>query len=253
MQSFTAYSRTTGWLTILSGILAFGSILVGILAVDNNFEAFADPTQVIRYGDRAAYARWFGILDMLGYYLLLLPAIFYLHDQFKQDSRWSKLLTFSGLAYVIIGAAGAVILAIVWPYLMTRFAATTDPMQRETLQLIFNTVTMAVNDGLWNLLETLLGGIWWMGFGLLLRPRFPVFGAVTVLTGASAFFDSVLGMAGLHGLAELSLNLYLVLGIVWPLWLGALMVRSRFAPETGWPDQLPKPASERLARAAWPL
>ncbi|MEI9912610.1 MAG: hypothetical protein WDO71_24985 [Bacteroidota bacterium] len=47
------------------------------------------------------------IFDMFGYYLLLLPVIYLLHDWLKNQSAWSRLITFNGLAYVLTGAIGA--------------------------------------------------------------------------------------------------------------------------------------------------
>ena len=69
------------------------------------------------------------ILDMLWYYLLLLPVIFLLHDLIKTKSAWNQLITFNGIAYVLVGAIGASILAIVWPYIITAYPGAALPSQ----------------------------------------------------------------------------------------------------------------------------
>lgn len=64
---------------MLSAVLAFGCLLVGLLAVEFDLDAFADPASLLRFSHHYEYAKWFAILDMLGYYLLLVPVILYLH------------------------------------------------------------------------------------------------------------------------------------------------------------------------------
>lgn len=89
--------------------------------------------------------------------------------------------------------------------------------QKAFLQSTFASITWAVNDGLWNMLETLFSSVWWLGIGMAMRSDFKALAWITILLGFSTLADSIGNMLGLKMLAELGLNLYLLLAIVWPL------------------------------------
>ncbi len=220
------HHRPVGLITILSAFLALGCMLAGLLAVEFDFDAFSNPTTLLRFAHRHEYAKWFALLDMLGYYLLLVPVIFYLHERMRGKTPWANVITFSGLAYVLIGAIGAAILAAVWPLQMKAYLLA-GPEQRALLQSTFESITWAVNDGLWNMLETLLSGVWWVGVGMAVRGNFKALGWTTIILGLSTFADSIGNMLGWKMLAEIGLNLYLVLAIIWPLWIGVLIYRGK--------------------------
>ena len=220
------HHRPVGMLTILSAILALGCLIAGFLAVEFDLDAFSDPTTLLRFAHRYEYAKWFALLDMLGYYLLLVPVIFYLHERLRRKTPWANMITFSGLSYVLIGAIGAVILAAVWPHQMQAYLSA-GMEQRALLQTTFEAITWAVNDGLWNMLETILAGTWWVGVGVALRSDFKALGWTTILLGLSTLADSVGNMLSLKILAEVGLNLYLVLAIVWPFWIGTKIYRGK--------------------------
>src|SRR5258706_13375549 len=110
------FQKKTGIITIISGLLALACMIAGLIGVNYNFDAFADPLLILTTaGINVQAARWSMIFDMLGYYLLLLPAIYLLHDWIKNKSPWGNLISFCGLCYVLVGAIGAAILAVVWP------------------------------------------------------------------------------------------------------------------------------------------
>jgi membrane associated rhomboid family serine protease len=72
MENIPNYKLTVGALTALSGLLAAACIFLGANAVDYNFEAFSEPTLILQYAHNHKQAYWFLLLDMVGYYLLLL-------------------------------------------------------------------------------------------------------------------------------------------------------------------------------------
>lgn len=218
------YSFTVGIITIVAGILAFLCLLTGLLAVEFNFEAFSNPILALNYGHNAHLAKWFMILDMLGYYLLLLPIIFFLHQQYKYRSPWTPLFTFSGLAYVIIGAMGAAILAVIWPEFMTTYNAS-DVDQQAVIAMHFTTMNMAVIQGLWNILEVLLAGVWWMGMGILLYADKKWLSVLSVIAGFATLTDGIANIVSLPFIAEIGLNLYLLLGILWPVCIGVHIIQ----------------------------
>ncbi len=226
MKTTTSYQRLTGLLTLLSAVLALGSMVLGSFAVEFNFDAFSDPTLLLNYSSHYEAGKWSMLLDMLGYYLLLLPVIFYLHEQLRQKTPWANVFTFGGLAYVLVGAIGAAILASVWPQQMQRYL-TADAVRQAALQSDLENVSWIVYGGMWNILEVLLCGVWWVGVGFALKNDFRALGLTTILLGAATLLDGAGNMLGLKAVAEAGLNLYLVLAIVWAAWVGWLIYRGR--------------------------
>lgn len=220
------YQHQVGTLTILSAVFAFASILLGAIAVEFELDTFSDPSTILRFSEHHEYAKWSMLFDMIGYYLLLLPVVFYLHARLQQKTPWASLLTFCGGAYVLIGAIGAAILAAVWPQQMQEYlTATTD--QKVALETASVQITGIVYGGLWNILEVLLCGIWWIGTGLALRPDDKALGYTTIALGISTILDSLGNMFGWKVLAETGLNIYLILAIVWPIWAGISIYRGK--------------------------
>jgi len=226
MKIESNYQRHVGLLSILSAILAFGSLVLSAVAVEFNLDTFSDPSGLLRFSQHHEAARWAMLLDMFGYYLLLLPAVLYLHEWLSPRTPWANLLTCCGLAYVLIGAIGAGILAAVWPQQMQQYLVA-GPQQQAELQAAIENITTLVYGGMWNILEVFLCGVWWIGMGLVLRSKFPSPGNVSILLGLACLLDSLGNMTGLKILAETGLNLYLILAIAWAAWMGVLIYQSR--------------------------
>ena len=214
-------------ITIAAGILSAACLALGAYAVEFNFEAFSNPVLVLQYAHHYKEAYWFVLLDMAGYYLLLLPAIFYLHQQYKFHSPWVPLLSFSGAAYVLVGAIGAGFLATAWPELMQQYL-TASKGDQDFIVPLFATITSMVTKGLWNILEVLFAATWWIGFGILLRKDNKSIGILSIIAGTACLTDALGTMINIKALAEIGVNVYLVLGIVWPIVLGVRLVRKSF-------------------------
>ncbi|MEI9809698.1 MAG: hypothetical protein WDO16_18570 [Bacteroidota bacterium] len=224
MKYLSNYRFLVGAITILSGILALLCMITGGMAVNYNFDAFSDPVLALNYSANHQLVSWFLLLDMFGYYLLLLPLIFYLHQQYKYRSPWTSLITFSGLAYVLIGAVGAAILAAVWPDMMQEHLTATSE-QKEMIGGLFKAITLVVTKGMWNVIEMLFSAVWWIGIGKLLYRESKVLGALTMTTGISTLLDAAGNITGFHSLAEAGLNIYLLLAIVWAIVMGISIMR----------------------------
>lgn len=227
MKNISNYTRTVGGLTVLSGILAAACIFLGAHAVEYNFEAFSEPALVLQYAHNYNQAYWFLLLDMAGYYLFLLPVIFYLHQQYKYHSPWVQLLTFSGTAYTLIGAIGAALLAVAWPELMQQHLTASTEGQA-TIVPLFEIITNVVTKGLWNILEVLFAATWWIGFGLLLRRDHKFIGLLSIIAGIACLLDSIGNMFGSKVISETGVNIYLVSGIYWPVVVGIQLIRKSF-------------------------
>jgi hypothetical protein len=220
------YQRTVGIITVISGLVALACMIAGLIGVNYNFDAFSNPLLILTTaGVNVHAARWSMIFDMFGYYLLLLPVIYLLHDWMKNQSAWSRLITFNGLAYVLTGAIGAAILAVVWPYIITAYPDATVAKQ-EILKANFQLVNDMVYGGMWNLLEMFFAATWWLSAGVILyRNKFLFIGLLTITTGVFCLADGAAGifqLAWLHGLA---LNIYLFLAIIWAIAMGVFLLK----------------------------
>jgi hypothetical protein len=219
-------NKTVGLLTVLSGKIALLCMIFGAIAVDFHFEIFNNPALMLTLsGVNAEAGRWSMICDMLGYYMLLLPVIYYLYDWMKDKTPWSNLITFCGLAYVLIGAIGASILAVAYPQALNAYPTATPEMQ-QIIKSNFEFVNSMVYGGMWNLLEVLFAGIWWLFTGiLLLKSKRKAIGLVSVITGGACVLDGFSGMIESAALHEITLNVYLYISILWAFWMGVLIYR----------------------------
>ena len=221
------YVQTVGLLAVLSGLLALACNVLLAFAVRFHFEAFADPALIFNgfEASQAEYFRWGMITDIWGYYLLLVPAVLYFYEQ--MESPWRRVFAASGVAYAVIGASGAAILAAAGTDLLRAYGEATDVAAQAALQKDFLLVYRVVNGGIWNLLEMGLMGVFCFGAAPLLRTRSKPLFYLTLALGVSSVLDALAHTFEWAGLAELSLNVYLLLAPVWAIWVGARWARGR--------------------------
>ncbi len=219
--------RTTGWLSIASGLIALVSYYLVAASVHFNFEFFSNPAIVFQGQpvDRGML-RWSMIADVFGYYLLLLPLMFFLGRQMDAHTPWSGIVRFLGTSYVLMGAAGASVLAVVWPFLLDAHSAA-DASLQPSIALLFQTSAQGVVTGIWNLLDGLLGGAWWIAVSWFLLNRMKFLAYLGLLTGMFSLLDAVGNMLEWKALADISVNAYLVLAPVWAMFAGAALLRRR--------------------------
>ena len=226
MSDHQSFQRFAALAAIISFPLTLGSIVLSGMVLDFNMEASTNPALLLSVGaDGASLSRWGMILDMLGYYLPLLPVALFLWRWLgPRDPDWVLFYTSCGLGYILIGAIGAVILAAVHPPLISAYAQASVE-QRPALETVFSAVWNMVYGGMWNILGELLAGIWFVGVGLLLRGERRIFSIVTMILGISALLDSLGMILNFEGLALLGLSIYVVLAPIWTLWLGIDLLR----------------------------
>lgn len=225
-MNLLSQSKLVGGLTILSGIIAFLSIFLIAMGVNYHFEVFNNPVLILTLpGVNAEICKWSMIFDMLGYYMLLLPVIYYLHDWMRNKTAWSNVITFCGLAYVLIGAIGAAILAVAYPHALNIYPNASPEMQ-PVIKSNFEIVNNMVYGGMWNLLEVLFIGIWWSFIGVVLfKAGRKSIEFLSVIVGTFCLLDSFSAMITSASLHELALNGYLYLSIIWAFWIGILIYR----------------------------
>lgn len=219
-------NKITGYITLLSALLALACMLTAAFGVNFHVEVFNDPVQMLTLpGVNATASRWSMIFDMLGYYALLLPVVIYFRDWMNQFSPWSNLISICGIAYILIGAAGASVLAVVYPQTLSAYPLASPEMQ-QIIKTVFEVVNDAVYDGLWNLLEMLFGGTWWLFTGLyLFQSGKKALGSTTVVLGIFSLLDGLSGIFQISPLHDLALNVYLWLAILWAVWTGIALIR----------------------------
>ena len=169
-MSDLSFRRMSAIAAMLSLPLAAGNLITILLAVDFNLGALYEPLLLLHTGTRGAGLwRWSMILDVFGYYLLIVPLILSLRSWLRPSSpNWIDLFTFCLLAYCLIGASGAAILATATPPLIAGYTTAAGP-QRAILEAISTGYADAVYGGLWNLLEEFLAGVGWIGVGLAVQ------------------------------------------------------------------------------------
>lgn len=227
------HQKPIGIITVLSGILATACMFAILVAVDFNSAALSDPLLVLKLpGANAEAARISMILDLFGYYLLLLPVIYLFHDWLKNKSAWTPLMSFCGAAYVLIGAIGAAILAVIWPKIIAAYPHASSSEQ-QILAANFGLVNDLVYMGMWNLLEMAFAAAWWLFVGTQLKKHgFRISGWISLFTGVACIGDAISGIIQSADLHELFLNLYIVLAIVWAFSVGILLFRKKLSSHT---------------------
>jgi hypothetical protein len=217
-----------GVAAIVSIAPALASLFVALPAVDYDMNTVSDLMLFLRTGARGAVAgRWSMVFDMLGYYLLIAPVIVHAGRRLRERaSSWARLATGALMAYVLIGAAGAAILAAALPSLLTAYAkaAAADRLMIET---VYRAVTDLVYGGLWNILEELLAGVGWLVFGWLEHARRPRLGKLTMVLGLACLVDGLGNSFQLKAVADAGLYAYLLLAPTWAAYLGIQTLRDR--------------------------
>jgi len=219
------YRLSIGVICLLSVVFSIACLAAGAVAVDYNFDAFSNPQLALRYAAKYNTAYWFNILDMFGYYLLLIPLIIYHHQQYKFRSPWTTLFTFSGLCYALIGAMGAVTLAISWQFLMQQHTIANGYL-KEIIEVAFLNITLIITKGYWNILEAIFAAVWFAGIGRLLYNENKLIGIVGFITGIATLLDAAGNIFELKILAETGLNVYLVSSIIFVLMTGVRLIKT---------------------------
>src|SRR5690349_5345856 len=109
MNNSYSFQRFTAVVAIISFFSALASDLLQGIPLHFNSDVMADPTLLLSMGmNDIRLLRWGLILDMLGYYLPLLPVVLFIqYWQQAKNPGWVRLYTVCGLGYIFIGAIGA--------------------------------------------------------------------------------------------------------------------------------------------------
>ncbi len=227
MEMNNTFRNSVGWITILSGIIGFISYFLVAGSVNYNFDFFSNPVLIFSLPDvHIGMLRWSMIADIFGYYLLLLPALFFIHEWLRDKTEWRNLITFCGTSYILAGAIGASILAVTWPSLLTNFPLS-SPEKQETIKLLFESFSLMVGNGIWNLFDTIVGGVWMVGIGIFIKRQNSILGWFTLAVGLISLLDGFGNILELKVIADIAVNLYLVFAPVWAIAIGVGILRNK--------------------------
>jgi hypothetical protein len=121
-------------------------------------------------GGAAALIRWGSLIDMFGY-LCLAPVVLYLWDR-HEGAAFIDLYALAGLALIVIGSAGAVVMSTSASPLIAGYSAA-SPTARPNVEVVFGAVYRAVVVGMWQTLETIPAAVWLLGTANAARGRSP--------------------------------------------------------------------------------
>lgn len=210
---------------IAAALLILASTVVLSMAVDFNMDFLSDPAGLITAGLGAGAAslfRWGSILELLGYFLLLIPVALYLwHWLNPHNPGLVGLATVFGLGSIFVGTIGAAIRAGFWPPMMVAYPQAAET-QREVLEVVFRAISNFTFEGLYAI-DSVLGGLWWLGIGLILRAERRILGIVTSIMGGAILGAGVGWLLQIDPLARL--ELFYFLEPIWVIWLGIVIWR----------------------------
>jgi hypothetical protein len=221
-----AFRWFAGIAALTAALLAFANLGLMYWAVGGRLDVVSDPLRLLGVGSTGANLwRWSMIADLFGYYLLLAPIILLLRSRRAgRTDDWSELYSMSLLAYCLIGAIGAAVLASSTPVLIERYAFGT-PAGRAVLETVASTQADEIYRGLWNLLEVFVAAFGWIALGLDWRRSHPILAGLSLLAGTGALIDFGGSLFEVEALSLGGLGLYLVGAPLWAAWAGSAALR----------------------------
>jgi hypothetical protein len=221
------HRRVTAVVTIAAGVTSLASLIVGLSGADFDFEAVSEAATFIALGtDAVAPVRWGLWLSMFGSYLLLVPVALYLLRWLRQDDPVvADLATVAAGFYILLGAAGASVLASTLPDLIQRYADA-DAAMRAGLLNDFDLARRIAEDGLQGVVQNVAGAAWFLGMGSLLRRHRPMLGAAAIAVGAFLVVNAAGIMVDVEALRFIGLTGNVLLAPAWAVGMGTSLLRA---------------------------
>ena len=110
----------------------------------------------------------------------------------------------------------------IWPTIMLAYPQAAEA-QREVLQVVFRAVTDFTFESLYAI-NSILGGLWLLGIGLILRAERRGLGIAAVIMGLAILGTGIGWLSRLGPLARLELVYFFQ--PFWLLWLGIVILRN---------------------------
>jgi len=219
------FKQIASWAAILSMPIAFLSTFLNTYWTNFNLLAFTAPEILLQEMTDSHWLVTTFTLDLFGYYLPLIPLALYLPKLLNAEhSGLLRVFTFSGLAYIICGAIGASLCIAILPNLADSYLHASGDEQLLYLT-VFSAFFNGIFLGLWDLLDPILSGIWWLGIGVYLQRQWKTLGRVTMTLGVFSLLTSVGYIVGSHTLQDIGLNVYLGLAPIWAMCMGIKILK----------------------------
>jgi hypothetical protein len=215
--------RTTGIAALLVSITAGITSTVVFAAAYQFRPDIQEPTRLVAAGATSAELfRWGAVLDLFGYYLPTAVIAYVLWRQLRpRNPVIADLSTLAGVGFALAGGAGAAVLAVFGPMLMHDYTEA-SPTDRVVITAQFTAMTEVIMRSIWQFLDGILIGAWWLGVGLLLRADRPRLSVLTLMLAAVAAVGAFVNLVGLSLVRDVLLGVLFILWTAW--WISVLVV-----------------------------
>jgi hypothetical protein len=222
-------SRAAGIAALsVSLVVGMTSNLLFLAAFQFRLDWFRQPTQVLGAGATSAeLLRWASVLDMIGYYLATAVVAYVLWQWLRpRDRLIADLSALAAIGYVLAGGIGAAVLAMVGPMLMHTYteASTAD---RALITAQFAVLLELVWRAIWQLLNGILLGAWWLGIAALIRADLPGLSRLSLALAGVAVAAVATNVTGLSLVRDVIFGIAFTLWTAWWIWLMVLLIRSK--------------------------
>lgn len=220
-MSSPSFVRLAGACALAACPVALTSFFLLPVAFGGDFDAVFVPALAIGHASvQPSLVKWAWTLDIVGYYLLLLPSVLVLGERFRATHPFAATLgERAAFGYMVTGTTGAAILAGTTD-LFTRWKEA-DPAGRVVIAELYTTLFQMVDRGLWNILCMSLLAVWLFAGGRLLERTHRRLGLAMMGLGACSILDVFGGLVEVEAVSMGGLYGYL---FGFPLWSAALGV-----------------------------
>jgi hypothetical protein len=154
---------------ILALVLEAASLVFYSAAAGYSTDISVPPVVLLASGQNGArLIEWGSLVDMFGYFCIA-PVVLYLRDRYA-DARLINLYAVAGIALVVVGASGDVVMRAAAPYLIRQYQVA-SPAGRVSIDFVFGVLYRGVVEGMWQTLVALLAAIWLIGTAFAVRGR----------------------------------------------------------------------------------
>jgi hypothetical protein len=154
---------------ILALLLETASLLFYAAAAGYPAAISVPPIVLLASGQSGArLIEWGSLVDMFGYFCIA-PVVVYLRDRYA-GARAINLYAIAGIALVVVGSIGDVVMRAAAPYLIRQYQVA-SPAGRHSIDFVFGALYRGVVEGMWQTLVALLAAIWLIGTAFAVRGR----------------------------------------------------------------------------------
>lgn len=208
-----------------AAISILASTVILFSAVDFETDFLSSPVDLITLdADAVETFRWGSIVETFGYFVLLIPVTLYLWYWLRPRSpRLVTLYTVFGVVAITFGGLGSLLRATLLPEMINSYVPeATVANEPDTLLIVFQASIDFIFEGLYSL-DSIAGGIWWLGIGYVLYSEKRALGIATIVMGLPVLLAGIGWLTQIDPLARL--ELFYFFEPFWLIWLGVLIMR----------------------------